>query len=688
MYISNIHIKGFRNFRDASIDFNDGMNVIIGHNNSGKSNLMQALQLVIDNHYRGRRLGIYDFSRNVTLGDLQGHSPKVEITLTFSNSQDANNESQEDTRTVGAWITQCDSNGNYKAELTYIYSLQADKETEYTSAASKAATPQDVWRSLQNDFLRYYEYHIYGGSLANPTQAERDKLAKFDFQYLGALRNVDEDLFSGRSHMLRDVLAFFIDYQIKSDKSLTDGQKNAQLNAVKNTFSQQSGQLISDLLKRLSCGKDVMLEYAKETGASFNNAEPDFNGDLTDQDLFAVLRLMIKYTTGWNITAANNGLGYNNLIYISLLLAKMQADSDVNYLGTNAKVFPLLVMEEPEAHLHPSMQYQLLKFLNKNLEKDRKARQIFITTHSTEITSAVKLDNIICLHASAPGDCKIGYPGKVFTDTEEDKMSKDYVQRFLDATRSDMLFAQKIIMVEGIAEELLMPTMARYLRLSLEEGHVAVINVNGRYFKHFLKLFDFLKSGFAIPKKVACVTDRDPERKSQTNRYFHKCYPFEYNVNTTEYEYKQNATQEEHDYATHPSIKFFSQDVVKGKTFEYELMLANIDHPEILLTPSLRNLSNMRELIPLAYEGMEEKLRKSDANCRIIESLHACTWGEADKRAALLASRYLNSVGKGENALELVVALEGNLSLPDNDANKKSFVVPDYIQKAITWVLS
>lgn len=688
MYISNIHIKGFRNFRDTSVDFNDGMNVIIGHNNSGKSNLIRALQLVIDNHYRGRRLGIYDFSRNVDLAVLQGHSPKVEITITVRNSENEKNEDVEDTRTVGTWITECDNNGNYKAQLTYIYLLQAEKEKEYVNAVSQTSSQKEIWAILQNDFLRYYEYRIYAGPTATPMQAERDKLSKFDFQYLGASRNVEDDLLSGRSQMLRDVLAFFIDYQIKCDKTLNEDEKNIQLNAVKNSFGQQSNQLIIDLLDRLASGKDIMLEYAKETGASFNNAEPDFNGELTDYDLFAILRLMIRYSTGWEIAAANNGLGYNNLIYISLLLAKMQADSDVNYLGNNAKVFPMLVLEEPEAHLHPSMQYQLLKFLNKNLEQDRKARQIFITTHSTEITSAVHLDNIICLHTSIPGECKIGYPGRVFTNSEADKKSKDYVQRFLDATKSDMLFAQKIIMVEGIAEELLMPTMARYIGRSLEEGHIAVINVNGRYFKHFLKLFDSQKSQFAIPKKIACITDRDPERKNKSNGHFQKCYPFEYNVNTAEYEYKQNATQEELDYATHPNISFFSQSKEKGKTFEYELMLANIEHPEILLTPSLSNASEIQQLFTLDFGEIENSLRNSGENRRILDSLQACTWGETEKKAAVLASRYLNSVGKGENALELVVALEDNLTLSNGGANKKPFVVPDYIASAIAWILS
>lgn len=90
--------------------------------------------------------------------------------------------------------------------------------------------------------------------------------------------------------------------------------------------------------------------------------------------------------------------------------------------------------------------------------------------------------------------------------------SKRYVQRFLDATKSDILFAQKILFVEGIAEQLLMSIFARYIGKSLEDHHVAVVNVGGRYFTHFLHLFDSNKPK-TISKKIACITDIDPERK-------------------------------------------------------------------------------------------------------------------------------------------------------------------------------
>jgi predicted ATP-dependent endonuclease of OLD family len=218
--------------------------------------------------------------------------------------------------------------------------------------------------------------------------------------------------------------------------------------------------------------------------------------------MYSVLKLIVEYESGIKIPATHNGLGYNNLIYMSLLLAKMQVNADVDYLDINAKVFTTLAIEEPEAHLHPAMQYKFLKFLNEN-KKEKKVRQIFVTTHSTHITGAVSLDEIICLH-NEEGKTSIGYQKNVFPNDK----SKKYVQRFLDATKSDMLFSQKVLFVEGIAEQLLMSIFANYIDKSLEDNHVSIISVGGRCFDHFLYLFDVEKENTTYKNKfVAWVSD-------------------------------------------------------------------------------------------------------------------------------------------------------------------------------------
>lgn len=575
----------------------------------------------------------------------------------------------------------------YAAMLTYRFYLPAEKEDDYKAAMADVEDIKNGWSILENDFLRYYVYKLLAGPLDAPIQPEMDKLERFDFQFLGAMRNVEDDMFYGRSTMLKDVLNFFIDYGVKTKGDKTKEEKESELKDVRNDFGNEATALMTSLLERLSEGKDVMLDYAHETGASFNNALPDFKSTLTEQDLFSALKLIIKYGEDIEISATHNGLGYNNLIYMSLLLAKMQADADGNYMGDNAKVYPILAIEEPEAHLHPAMQYKFLKFLDKNLKVDHKVRQIFITTHSSQITAAVKLDNIICLHKGEDGVTNVCYPGKVFTDSDEDKKSKNYVQRFLDATKSDMLFARKVILVEGIAENLLMSTLARYDGKSLEDQHVAVVNINGRYFNHFIKLFNIESSPNAIPKKVACITDRDPVRKKkEANCKFTVCYPFDLYKDNEHYEYSVNAEEEENAFREHSSIRYFSQDANKGKTFEYELALCNPDL-ELLITESMSNQSEIKNMMGGDYAQAKVKVKNNKKWDDVKTSIDNTDWEEDEKRRHLIAARYLSSLDKGENALELCLALEENFELEAGNEHKKIFNVPPYIHNALEWLL-
>ncbi len=293
----------------------------------------------------------------------------------------------------------------------------------------------------------------------------------------------------------------------------------------------------------------------------------------------------------------------------------------------------------------------------------------------------------------------MGYPGKAFPDSEEGKKSKAYVQRFLDATRSDMLFAQKVIFVEGLAEQLLLPTLAKYVNQNLEDHHIAIIPVGGRFFSHFLYLFD-TNNAYSVPKKVICIKDRDPERKKKSGGSYSTCFPFQIGQDTATYDYKDHISGKVTTYQAHPNIRYFGQNHGKGKTFEYELCLCNPDEP-FLITDSITNRDELLALYDLRKNKKPladfiTELRMSDANQRLedaINDLSDPAWTDNDKQLAILASRYLASVGKGENALELANLLEANILLPqiapDNDPQvpiRKSFTVPGYIKDAIDWI--
>jgi len=212
-------------------------------------------------------------------------------------------------------------------------------------------------------------------------------------------------------------------------------------------------------------------------------------GSVIEEDLLASLRLFVSKQQ-FSVPITHNGLGYNNLIYISLVLASLAQRGSSERLGQNAAVFPMLLIEEPEAHLHPALQYKLLSHLARRVDGEPcLSRQVFVTTHSTHITSAACLESIVCLVPQANGSIGVSYPARVFPDTPAGKESRGYVERYLDATKSTMLFARSVVFVEGITEQLLVPALAWLAGRGFDEHHVAVIRVDGVTFKHFLPLF-------------------------------------------------------------------------------------------------------------------------------------------------------------------------------------------------------
>jgi len=690
MYISKIEIFDFRDFKSTTdengnvkgsqIEFIDGVNVIIGHNNSGKSNLLKALDLAL-NFGGSKKLDIDDFNKHTTIDNLIKKPPRVKITVTFTESENEN-EFSDDLVTASTWLTKLDS--PYSAKLTYLFYLPQKEHEDYKREMQLINSDdiENYWLAIKHQFLRKYTSKIYSGNPEYKNIADPDTVKKIDFQFLDAIRDVNRDLFTGKNTLLREVIDFFIDYDIKNNKEIEKKEQQKQIAKKRKDFSEEAKKLIKQLQKRMEAGKTEMLSYASDTGASFEKSEPDFEGHILDTELYSALKLIVKHETGITIPATHNGLGYNNLIFISLLLAKMQKDASGDYLGSNSKTFPILAIEEPEAHLHPSMQYKFLKFLYENNKE--KAKQIFITTHSPSITAAVELNNIICFNKDENGVLNVAYLGKAFYTEEED--SKAYVQRFLDATRSDMLFSSKVILVEGITEQLLMPVFADYEGKNIEDEHISVINIGGRYFKHFLKLFDSTRPN-TINKKVACITDLDPLYTIDEGTKNVKCYPFEKSDDLVEFIECSNSIVDDYKEGNHPNIQSFSQQKGIGKTFEYSIAFENV-HTDIYIGKTISNNEELKNLIKAYQKGksLDELLNiyssRGEENERIKKAIRKSGIDEEEKKKHLIASRYLNSLSKGENAYELVQLLRTNYE----NGNPVNFKTPDYIKQAIYWL--
>lgn len=670
MYISKIHIKGFKAFEDKEIKFSEGMNVIIGHNNGGKSTIIDAMRLAMDEN-KMKRLSAWDFYQGAKLEDLKKEPPFVEINVYIKESEKEDADS-EDASLFTAYAVEIEP--KLESCISYKCFLPESENENYRKDVSDAKSQVEVFHIIEKKYIRKYSYNFIGGESKLNSKVDSADLHKIDFQYVGALRDVEQSMYNGKDDLLKDVLGYFLDFDITSDKKLDKDQIKEEKDKREKKFSKDTKDVIATLLARIDKGKDSITEYANNTGALLNDSKLKFDGEISESQMLQILQLLVESDgLGYSLPVSKNGLGYNNLIYISLLLSKMQSSTSMEYMGeANVKTFPILALEEPEAHLHPELQYQFLEFLRNNL-KEGHVRQIFITTHSSSLAAKVKLDEFTCLLKDSKGIITPYYPRDILAN---DKTSKNYLQRYLDATRADMLFAGGIIFVEGLAEQILFPAFAKRLGLYSEwmRKQIVVINIGGRYFDHFLKLYD---GKGTLPIKISCVTDRDPEKKQKNNKgnRFSSCWPIEYDSDKGNYEYKNHSEKIVNDFASHPNIRFFSQDKF-SKTLEYEIARCNSTNENIIVD-SLANGEEMKKMIKSkTFNDVLAACKDEDLKAMFSSNT---SWDDAEKRSGLIASRYLESARKGINALELAQSIE------DIHTDIK---VPSYIENAIKWVLN
>ena len=657
MYLADIRIRNFRCFADETVHFAPGINVLLGENNAGKTTLIKALELVLDQGRR-RRPAFFDFHH--PCADFHA-VPAITITVTFRLYA---TDAVEDKALVATWLTKLDP--PWEAHLTYEFMLESDEEEKCRQALG-GVTDQNEYRRVIDSYIDKYVSRIYGGDPNNHLVAERDSLERITVQSLEALRDAGRELFAGSDPLLKRLLR-----QVRDE-----GKTAAQKATLDDEFRDLATRLGTHMQGRISL--EPLLKLVNDTGA-VEGGKPHLADTLGEEDVLAALRLYIEQN-GVSLPADQNGLGYNNLIYISLVLASLDHQADPTRRGTNATLFPILCIEEPEAHLHPALQYKLLKHIEKRIKDSKRNRQVFITTHSTHITSATPLDQLV-VFTIPQGQMRphIAYPGKCFLDTPEGRKSKAYVERYLDATKSNLLFSKGVILVEGIAEQLLVPVLAEILECTLEEHHVALIPVGGVTFKHFVPLFGAglpaAQAQYALRRPLACVIDGDPTRRHHENdAKFRKCNPYELN-DTTNYDVKPQS-----DVVTGLVTLCNANNMIMvqpgGKTLEYDLACENYGQT-LLVTNACTHEEGLRALIidPASTPAeIEETVTRTRQATEHLD--------EQERARHLVATCYLSCLegAKGEHAFALAKALKEAKST----ASLRGFAVPTYIASSIRW---
>jgi putative ATP-dependent endonuclease of OLD family len=646
MYISRIRIENYRCFHDTTVELKPHLNVIIGENNAGKSTLLQALALIFGKEARPR-IDLHDFYQGIKPANSP---PSIRVTVTL-RSEGPGKDTLDDRALVATWITQL--HPEWEAQLTFEFSLPEEQVAAF--AAETGEKPdRENYRKVVGRFLGKYTSRIYGGDYENRNRADPDALSQFRLTLLDAIRDTASDMSSGSNPLMRRMLQQVLN--MDEDTETATQIKKDNLQQLDNDAEKLAHGLVS--LIRL----EKLTALFSDTGAE-DGGIPKLSGESCASDLISALELYVEQHT-YEFPVDRNGLGYNNLIFISLILASLDLESNMSLNGPNTILFPILGVEEPEAHLHPALQYKLLKSIKHRLI-DQRSRQIFITTHSTHITAACDLDDIICFCCTDDDTCpRICYPGKAFPDTPAGDSSKKYVQRYLDATKSNLLFSKGVIFVEGITEQLLFPRFAELVNSPLEKHHVALIAVGGSTFTHFLYLFGADSPtesvGHTLDRRVACIVDADPARLEQTKDKprWKGCWPYQLDADSDLYKYRLLSpvisnlmTQKEG--RDHIAV-FYGH-----KTLEYDIAFENAK------SPLLPDDSSFDELDDFDADGLDR--------------------AGQDAVNARYATQYLitSKVSKGQFAYDLDQALRINAMQREDKC--LIFRVPKHIKQAIMW---
>ncbi|MCW5777145.1 MAG: AAA family ATPase, partial [Phycisphaeraceae bacterium] len=361
------------------------------------------------------------------------------------------------------------------------------------------------------------------------------------------------------------------------------------------------------------------------------------------------------------------GLGSNNILFMACeLLLLAQGDE-----GSR-----LLLIEEPEAHLHAQRQLRAMRFLQSEAEQN--GIQVIVTTHSPNLASVIDLNNILMLAGR-----------RAFSMAEEytslEPSDYRFLQRFLDATKANLFFARGVMIVEGDAENILLPTLARLIGRDFTEHGVSIVNVGGIGLRRYARIFQRKnpERDGRIPVPVACITDLDvmpdcapkiTEKRGHTRA----------SLGTDRVEEKRRALR---DKAFGQYVKTF---VAEGWTLEYDLAISGLAQDVFVAATLARKDDSLRD------ETLDSATREAEAAFAALEAEIRSPGNGAGAQAhddeEVLASKIYALFTTGTKASKAIAAqylarrLEDKIKNEELTAETLRERLPKYLIEAIDYV--
>jgi putative ATP-dependent endonuclease of OLD family len=519
VYLSQLDIKGFRSLADVSVDLGRDVSVLIGENNGGKSNIVDALRLVTD-PVDGRR-NLYLGGEDVFRGP--GHDGLL-LRATYTGPAEDLAAYQH------AASPQLD---RVLHELRFMPPGPAQVRGQVTWVAGNGADPTD------------------------PQPRSRDRLRHV---YLPPLRDAARDLGSGAGGRIQTILATLLNGPDRVDGP--DGlpvDEAGLLGYVRSWLGEvEAHPVLTAATGRISARLSRLTRGAYEQDAGLGFPATSVHA------LARGLRVRMADAGLVPRDIAESGMGYANMLFVATVLAQLDAATEAD--------LTLLLVEEPEAHLHPPLQALLLDYLREAAAASRSAPrpgrwrgylQVVITSHAPSLATSADVTDLVVVQrkpAALPPSVPAGPQPSTLTPIASQEQPPDpasdpadagaatdvdinwarfetavvnvaalglpdrdrrKLNRYLTATRSAMLFAPWVALVEGIGEALILPPMAEELFAagSLERARfvaTVLVPIDGVDFVPYLRVLLTAVGGQRIGRRILVITDGDSQNPERT----------------------------------------------------------------------------------------------------------------------------------------------------------------------------